>query len=101
MDEKTSIITQELTRAFSDATDVPDVIDIGDSYTILSDHLDEVYDMITRRKICCVKVGKNYIINSKDVNSLFSKEKLSLAARNKDKITPDVEKEIARLVRKY
>jgi hypothetical protein len=66
---------------------------------ILSEHLDEVYDMIRQRKVYFVKVGQNFIINCKDVNSLFDKEKLSVAARNIDKITPDVEKEIALLVR--
>lgn len=99
LDEKISILTQELTRAFSDANDVPKIIDIGDCYEILSEHLDEVYDMIRQRKVCFVKVDQNFIINCKDVNSLFDKEKLSVAARNIDQITPDVEKEIALLVR--
>lgn len=99
LDEKMSILTQELTRAFSDVGEVPEVIDISDCYEILIDHLDEVYDMIMGRKVYIVKVDQKLIINSKDVNSLFAEEKLSLAARNKDTITPDVEKEIAILIR--
>jgi len=99
LDEKIAVLTQEITKAFSDLNEIPEVLDISDCYETLVDHLDDAYDIIKQKKVQVIKVNQNYIINCKDVNSLFNKEKLSMAARNIDQLTPDVKKEIDRLVK--
>ena len=99
LDEKIAVLTQELTRAFSDLNEIPEVLDISDCYETLVNNIDEVYNIIRQRKVHLIKVNQNHIINCKDVNSLFDKGKLSLAARNIDQLSPAVKKEIDRLVK--
>ena len=100
LDEGTAILTQEITRALCDANDVPEIVDVADCYDLLTEHLDDIYDMVLRGKVHWVKVGNTLLINIKDVRSLFSGDELLLAARNKGNLTPDVEKEIAQILRK-
>ena len=94
LEEKIAILTQEITRALIDSDLVPEIVDISNSYELLSKNLDKIYDLIQNKRIYLVKVGNKIIINQKDVNSLFYDDSALLAARNKAKITDDVEREI-------
>lgn len=98
LDEEIAILTQEITRALSNTNEVPEIIDISDCHMMLIKNLDKVYNLIKEKRITFAKVGQKLIMNSKDINSLFSEEELLLAARNKDVFTPDVQKEINELL---
>jgi len=97
LDEKVAILTQELTRIFSEFDVIPKVVDISNCYEMLFDHLDELQEIIS--KVYCAKVGQTLIINNKDLNSIFAGDALALAARNSGKLTLDVKKEIAGLAK--
>lgn len=85
LEEKIAILTQEITRALIDSDLVPEIVDISNSYELLSKNLDKIYDLIQNKRIYLVKVGNKIIINQKDVNSLFYDDSALLAARNKAK----------------
>lgn len=94
LDEKIAVLTQEITRALIDINLVPEIVDISNSYELLSKNLDIIYDLVQNKRIHLAKVENKIIINQKDVNSLFYDDSALFAARNKAKITDDVEREI-------
>lgn len=97
LDEEIAVLTQEITRALSDIKNTSKVVDISDSYEILIDYMEEVYEMIVYKKIHLIETETKIIINMKDVKSLFYDKGALIAARNNKGITEDVEKEINKL----
>ncbi|SET38476.1 YgiT-type zinc finger domain-containing protein [Natronincola peptidivorans] len=97
LDEKTAILIQEITRALDNIKETPEIVDIRDSYDLLIKHVEEVYEIITEKKLHLIKTNNKIIINRKDIYSIFNKDNISVAARKHCNITKDVEKEIDNL----
>ena len=100
LDEKIAILTQEITRALIDINRASKVVDISNCYELLAHNTEKVYDLIRDGKIHLIELDNKIIIHEKDVRSLFSDDRLSLAARNNDTLPYDVQKEINDLCRK-
>lgn len=100
LDEKIAILTQEITRALTDINLASKVVDISNCYELLAHNTEKVYDLIRDGKIHLIELDNKIIIHEKDVRSLFSDDRLSLAARNNDTLPYDVQKEINDLCRK-
>jgi hypothetical protein len=100
LDEKIAILTQEITRALTDINLASKVVDISNCYELLAHNTEKVYDLIRDGKIHLIELDNKIIIHEKDVRSLFSDDRLSLAARNNDTLPCDVQKEINDLCRK-
>jgi hypothetical protein len=98
VDQDIAILTQEITRALIDLGKNIEIVDIRNSYELLSNHANEVYEVITNKKIFLIEVDNRVIINDKDVISVFGNDSILIAARKSDQLTDDVKKELRNLL---
>ena len=103
LDEDIAVLTQEITRAFYDIDAIPKIVDISNCYELLLEHLDEIYEIITKKRIKMFVSNGKVVLYKKDLISLFNNHDIMFAARNVainkvGPITDDVYGEIKKLL---